>query len=98
LRKPNITLYAALANAGHCDSAPAGERAQDMEDLAAHHKQLQVWAANCPENFENRAALVGAEIARLEGRDVDAVRFAITRLATADGAANRRLSVESKSS
>ena len=27
---------------------------------------------NCPENFENRAALVGAEIARLEGRELDA--------------------------
>jgi len=24
------------------------------------HKQLQRWAANCPDNFENRAALVGA--------------------------------------
>ena len=32
----------------------------------------QIWAANCPENFENRAALVGAEIARLEGRELDA--------------------------
>ena len=42
--------------------------------LATHHRQLQVWAENCPENFENRAALVGAEIARLEGRDVDAMR------------------------
>ena len=26
----------------------------------------------CPENFENRAALVGAEIARIEGRELDA--------------------------
>lgn len=34
--------------------------------LAAHHGQLEVWAENCPENFENRAALVGAEIARIE--------------------------------
>jgi hypothetical protein len=25
--------------------------------------QLQVWAEHCPENFENRAALVDAEIA-----------------------------------
>ena len=40
-----------------------------VEALAAHHRQLQIWAANCPENFENRAALVGAEIARIEGRD-----------------------------
>ncbi|HMH18926.1 MAG TPA: PAS domain S-box protein, partial [Burkholderiales bacterium] len=41
----------------------------------AHHKQLQVWAESCPEHFENRAALVGAEIARLEGRDVEAMRL-----------------------
>ena len=27
---------------------------------------------NCPENFENRAALVGAEIARIEGRVLEA--------------------------
>ena len=40
--------------------------------LAAHHRQLEVWAENCPENFANRAALVGAEIARLEGRELDA--------------------------
>ncbi len=35
----------------------------------------QIWAENCPENFENRAALVGAEIARLEGRELDAERL-----------------------
>src|SRR4029078_381587 len=33
------------------------------------------WAANCPQNFENRTALVGAEIARIEGRDLDAMRL-----------------------
>jgi PAS domain S-box-containing protein len=31
-----------------------------------------VWAEHCPDNFENRAALVGAEIARIEGRTLDA--------------------------
>jgi PAS domain S-box-containing protein len=30
---------------------------------------------NCPANFEDRAALVGAEIARLDGRDADAMRL-----------------------
>ena len=40
--------------------------------MAVHHKQLEVYAANCPENFENRAALVGAEIARIEGREIEA--------------------------
>jgi hypothetical protein len=61
-------FYGALSRAALCDSAPAGERRQHMEALAAHHKQLQSWADNCPDNFENRAALVGAEIARIEGR------------------------------
>ena len=34
-----------------------------------------MWAANCPENFVTRVALVSAEIARIEGRDFDAMRF-----------------------
>src|SRR5262249_51337632 len=29
--------------------------------------------ANCPENFDDRAALVGAEIARIEGRPLEAM-------------------------
>ena len=43
--------------------------------LAAHHRQLEIWTENCPENFEDRAALVGAEIARIEGRELDAERL-----------------------
>ena len=43
--------------------------------MTVHHRQLQIWAEHCPENFENRAALVGAELARLEGRDLDAERL-----------------------
>ncbi len=65
-------FYAALAYAALCDAAPTPERARHLEVLAAHHRQLQVWAKNCPENFETRAALVGAEIARVEGRALDA--------------------------
>ena len=68
-------FYGALSRAASCDSAPAGEQRQHLEALAAHHKQLQAWADNCPDNFENRAALVGAEIARLEGRELAAERL-----------------------
>ena len=68
-------FYAALARAAYCAFAPAGERQQHIDAIAAHYRRLQVWAANCPENFENRAALVGAEIARIEGRDTDAMRL-----------------------
>jgi signal transduction histidine kinase/GAF domain-containing protein/ActR/RegA family two-component response regulator len=68
-------FYGALARAAHYDEASADERHRHREALSAHHKQLDVWAQNCPENFANRASLVAAEIARIEGRDLDAMHF-----------------------
>jgi PAS domain S-box-containing protein len=68
-------FYAALARAALCDAASAAERTRHLEVLAAHHRQLQEWVENCPENFENCAALVGAEIARLDSRELDAMRL-----------------------
>src|SRR4029077_8267913 len=68
-------VYAALVRAALCDTASVAERAQHLEALAAHHRQLQEWAENCPANFEGRAALIGAEIARVEGRQLDAERL-----------------------
>jgi PAS domain S-box-containing protein len=64
-------FYAALAHAATA-SAAADARQRHVEALAAHQRQIQIWSEHCPENFENRAALVGAEIARLEGRELDA--------------------------
>ena len=43
--------------------------------MASHHRQLVIWAENCPQNFEDREALVAAEIARVEGRELNAERF-----------------------
>jgi PAS domain S-box-containing protein len=68
-------FYGALARAGAFDSATELSRQEHFKFLADHHRQLAIWAENCPENFENRAALVGAEIARIEGRDLDAMRL-----------------------
>ncbi len=65
-------LYGGLSRAASWDSATPGQREQHLEALRAHQHQLQIWAENCPDNFENRAALVGAEIARIEGRPLDA--------------------------
>ena len=65
-------FYGALALGTWCDSTPADERSLHLAAMTAHHRQLQIWAGNCPENFADRTALVGAEIARIEGRVVDA--------------------------
>jgi PAS domain S-box-containing protein len=68
-------FYSALSRTACCESASGSDRQQHLEIVALHRQQLDVWAQNCPENFENRAALVGAEVARIEGRDSDAMRL-----------------------
>ncbi|UXU89649.1 trifunctional serine/threonine-protein kinase/ATP-binding protein/sensor histidine kinase [Burkholderia sp. S-53] len=65
-------FYSALCRAACFDTATADVRQIHIEALADHQGQLEIWADICPENFENRAALVGAEIARIEGRALDA--------------------------
>ncbi|WP_433770510.1 trifunctional serine/threonine-protein kinase/ATP-binding protein/sensor histidine kinase [Pseudomonas putida] len=67
-------FYDALARAAWCDGAGQGEHARHLAAMAVDHQQLQGWAQQCPENFASRAALVAAEIARVEGRVVDAER------------------------
>ena len=68
----DFPFYSALAHAASWDLASASERKGHFEALTAHHKQLEVWAKHCPANFKNRAALVGAEIACIESRVLDA--------------------------
>jgi PAS domain S-box-containing protein len=69
-----LHFYGALAQAAIGDAASSAERALRLEPLAAHHRQLQQWADICPEDFADRAALVEAEIARIAGRELDAMR------------------------
>ena len=66
-------FYSALSHAASWESAPLDQQQTHLAAAKSHHSQLDTWARNCPENFENRAALVGAEIARMEGRDRDAM-------------------------
>jgi predicted ATPase len=66
-------LYSALCRAALCALVMPEQRQQHFEALTTHHKQLEIWAENCPENFETRAKLVAAEIARLAGRELDAM-------------------------
>ncbi|WP_246641427.1 trifunctional serine/threonine-protein kinase/ATP-binding protein/sensor histidine kinase [Paraburkholderia edwinii] len=66
-------FYAALAHAALCDFASAHERRGEMEVIASHSRQIALWAQKCPANFENRTALLAAEMARIEGRESDAM-------------------------
>ena len=68
-------FYSALAHAASYDSAAADRQQHHLDVLTAHYKHLEVWSESCPENFENRAALVAAEIARIEGGALEAERL-----------------------
>jgi len=68
-------FYAALARSTSYDSAPEQDQPGQLQALHRHHAQLTAWGENCPDNFAGRAALVGAEIARIEGREFDAQRL-----------------------
>ncbi|MBV8453758.1 MAG: AAA family ATPase, partial [Deltaproteobacteria bacterium] len=76
-------FYGALSHAAYCHTASPVKYQQHLEALTAHHKQLVEWTENCPENFHNRATLVGAEIARIENRELDAERLYETAIKSA---------------
>ncbi|HEY2402056.1 MAG TPA: PAS domain S-box protein, partial [Steroidobacteraceae bacterium] len=65
-------FYGALAHAAAWDSATVDEKPRRLASLTAHFRQLEIWAEHNPATFENRAAMVGAEIARIEGRVLEA--------------------------
>jgi PAS domain S-box-containing protein len=68
----DFRFYAALANAAAWDAASCEEKQDHFAALTDHHRQLEMWARHCPANFETRSVLASAEIARIEGRILDA--------------------------
>jgi PAS domain S-box-containing protein len=65
--------YTALTVATLYENASADEQQGWRDLLTAHGQQLGEWAKNYPPTFADKHALVSAEIARLEGRDPDAM-------------------------
>jgi len=67
--------YSALAIAAVYDTAPLDRQKEWLEQLSSHVDQLREWAEHCSATFPDKHALVSAEIARIEGRDLDAMRL-----------------------
>jgi len=65
--------YTALTVSALYENASADEQQEWRDLLTAHREQLREWAENYPPTFADKHALVSAEIARLEGRDADAM-------------------------
>ncbi|WP_415804316.1 AAA family ATPase [Bordetella muralis] len=75
LERVEYHFYSALAHAALSYNDDTAESTQHNQSVLQHHHQLAQWAENTPENFEDRAALVAAEIARSEGRTLDAMHL-----------------------
>jgi predicted ATPase len=67
--------YTALTIAALYQGASADEQSAWRELLTAHRAQLREWAESYPPTFADKYALVSAEIARIEGRETDAMRL-----------------------
>jgi anti-anti-sigma factor len=66
------SFYYALALAARRAEAGSAQERADRALLQEHLAKLALWAEHCPENFEHKALLVCAEVARIEGRPLDA--------------------------
>jgi len=67
--------YTALTAAALYENGSADEQGEWLTLLTGHCEQLREWADNYPPTFGDKYALVSGEIARLEGRDAEAMRL-----------------------
>jgi PAS domain S-box-containing protein len=67
--------YTALAIAAVIKTAPPDRQREWRETLTAHMEQLRGWAESCAPTFLDKHALVCAEVARVDNRDVEAMRL-----------------------
>ena len=68
-------FYTALTVAACYENSSTEQQHGWRELLTEHREQLREWADNYPPTFADKYALVSAEIARLEGRALDAMHF-----------------------
>ncbi|MEH1958493.1 MAG: AAA family ATPase [Nostoc sp.] len=71
----DYVLYYSLTLTALYPTVSSQEQEQFLQTLESHQQQLQYWAKHCPANFLHKSQLVAAEIARIEGRDLEAMRL-----------------------
>ncbi|MEO5969312.1 MAG: ATP-binding sensor histidine kinase [Bdellovibrionia bacterium] len=68
-------FYSSLTFAADYDLVPSDQQKEYRDRLNADQTKFQVWQKNCPENFLAQYALISAEIARIDGMDLDAMQY-----------------------
>jgi PAS domain S-box-containing protein len=75
LQSMDYCFYHSLAIAAVFQASSPERQAELREDLIAHLASFQRWAESCPATFAHKHALVSAEWARLEGREIEAMQL-----------------------
>jgi predicted ATPase/signal transduction histidine kinase/ActR/RegA family two-component response regulator len=68
-------FYSALTLASLVATQQPEQRSDWLARIKEHWEQLQEWMQGAPETFASAAALVEAEVARIEDRELDAMRL-----------------------
>ncbi len=74
LASAEYCFYGALTLAAAYEEAPV-RQSEIKERLSAHQARLRACTDSASGNFENQLDLVSAEVARIEGRDLEAMRL-----------------------
>ena len=74
---PELELYFfySLAIAATYDTVAETEREKNLQLLKSNAVVIENWVIHCPETFSGKHRLLSAEIARIENKDADAMRF-----------------------
>ncbi|MEH2372412.1 AAA family ATPase [Nostoc sp.] len=79
----DYVLYYSLTLTALYPTVTCQEQKQFLQTLELHQQQLQYWANHCAANFLHKSQLVAAEIARIQGRDLEAMRLYEQSIASA---------------
>ncbi|MFP2912542.1 ATP-binding protein, partial [Pyxidicoccus sp. 3LFB2] len=71
-RMPEYNCMTSLALAARSHATPEA-RAEALARIADNQRELGTWAERSPENFRHKHQLVAAEVARVEGRSLEAM-------------------------
>ncbi|AKU95025.1 Signal transduction histidine kinase CheA [Labilithrix luteola] len=68
-------FYSALVRAAAYDVAATSERSAHLGAVVGQYEHLANWERHCPATYADRTALIGAEIARMQGRELEAEKL-----------------------
>ncbi|WP_437871698.1 AAA family ATPase [Sorangium sp. So ce363] len=71
----DIPFYVSLSLLALCATATEEERERHLASAAEHRAKIAGWAQHAPENYAHKEKLIGAEVARVLGKDAEAAEL-----------------------